>query len=67
MANPSARPTKIKARAKSSGFSLRHKKDNHSRRGLLKLVSGRRRLLDYVKSKDEGRYRDLIVRLGIRR
>ncbi|MGO9459179.1 MAG: 30S ribosomal protein S15, partial [Rhodomicrobium sp.] len=37
-----------------------HKKDNHSRRGLLKLVSGRRRLLDYVKSKDEGRYRDLI-------
>jgi small subunit ribosomal protein S15 len=44
-----------------------HKKDNHSRRGLLKLVSGRRRLLDYVKSKDEGRYRDLIGRLGIRR
>ena len=44
-----------------------HKKDNHSRRGLLKLVSGRRRLLDYVKSKDEGRYRDLIERLGIRR
>ncbi len=44
-----------------------HKKDNHSRRGLLKLVSGRRRLLDYVKSKDEGRYRDLIARLGIRR
>ncbi len=44
-----------------------HKKDNHSRRGLLKLVSQRRRLLDYVKSKDEGRYRDLIGRLGIRR
>ena len=44
-----------------------HKKDNHSRRGLLKLVSQRRRLLDYVKSKDEGRYRDLISRLGIRR
>ncbi len=44
-----------------------HKKDNHSRRGLLKLVSTRRRLLDYVKSKDEGRYRDLIQRLGIRR
>ena len=44
-----------------------HKKDNHSRRGLLKLVSARRRLLDYVKSKDEGRYRDLIGRLGIRR
>jgi small subunit ribosomal protein S15 len=44
-----------------------HKKDNHSRRGLLKLVSTRRRLLDYVKSKDEGRYRDLIERVGIRR
>jgi small subunit ribosomal protein S15 len=44
-----------------------HKKDNHSRRGLLKLVSSRRRLLDYVKGKDEGRYRDLIGRLGIRR
>jgi small subunit ribosomal protein S15 len=44
-----------------------HKKDNHSRRGLLKLVSQRRRLLDYVKSKDEGRYRELIERVGIRR
>jgi small subunit ribosomal protein S15 len=44
-----------------------HKKDNHSRRGLLKLVSQRRRLLDYVKSKDAGRYRDLIERVGIRR
>lgn len=44
-----------------------HKKDNHSRRGLLKLVSTRRRLLDYVKAKDEARYRGLIERLGIRR
>jgi small subunit ribosomal protein S15 len=44
-----------------------HKKDNHSRRGLLKLVSQRRRLLDYVKGKDESRYRKLIGRLGIRR
>jgi small subunit ribosomal protein S15 len=44
-----------------------HKKDNHSRRGLLKLVSQRRRLLDYVKDKDDKRYRDLIGRLGIRR
>jgi small subunit ribosomal protein S15 len=44
-----------------------HKKDNHSRRGLLKLVSQRRRLLDYVKSKEEGRYRKLIERLNIRR
>ena len=44
-----------------------HKKDNHSRRGLLKMVSQRRSLLDYVKSKDEARYRSLIERLGIRR
>ena len=44
-----------------------HKKDNHSRRGLLKMVSQRRRLLDYVKSRNEERYRTLITRLGIRR
>ena len=44
-----------------------HKKDNHSRRGLLKLVSQRRRLLDYVKRKDESRYQTLIGRLGLRR
>jgi small subunit ribosomal protein S15 len=44
-----------------------HAKDNHSRRGLLKLVSQRRQLLDYVKRNDEPRYRSLIERLGIRR
>ncbi|PIV74490.1 MAG: 30S ribosomal protein S15 [Rhodobacteraceae bacterium CG17_big_fil_post_rev_8_21_14_2_50_65_11] len=44
-----------------------HKKDNHGRRGLLKMVALRRKLLDYLKGKDEGRYRDLIKRLGIRR
>jgi len=44
-----------------------HKKDNHSRRGLLKMVSLRRRLLDYVKSKNEGRYKTLIAELGLRR
>ncbi|GIL02869.1 MAG: 30S ribosomal protein S15 [Alphaproteobacteria bacterium] len=44
-----------------------HKKDNHSRRGLLKLVSQRRRLLDYLKSRDEQRYQSLIGRLGLRR
>jgi small subunit ribosomal protein S15 len=44
-----------------------HKKDNHSRRGLLKMVSQRRKLLDYVKAKDEERYKSLIKRLGIRR
>ena len=44
-----------------------HAKDHHSRRGLLKLVGQRRRLLDYVKSKDTARYADLIKRLGIRK
>ncbi len=44
-----------------------HKKDNHSRRGLLKLVSQRRKLLDYVKVRDEPRYKVIIQRLGIRR
>lgn len=44
-----------------------HKKDNHSRRGLLKLVSQRRRLLDYVKTNDQERYQELIQRLGLRR
>ncbi|GMG83786.1 30S ribosomal protein S15 [Paralimibaculum aggregatum] len=44
-----------------------HKKDNHSRRGLLKMVSQRRKLLDYVKVRDEPRYRSIIERLGIRR
>lgn len=44
-----------------------HVKDNHSRRGLLKLVSLRRQLLDYVKRSDEARYKALIERLGIRR
>ncbi len=44
-----------------------HKKDNHSRRGLLKLVSQRRKLLDYLKARDEARYAELIRRLGLRR
>jgi len=44
-----------------------HAKDNHSRRGLLKLVSQRRSLLDYLRKKDQGRYQTLIQRLGIRR
>jgi small subunit ribosomal protein S15 len=44
-----------------------NKKDNHSRRGLLALVSQRRRLLDYLKGKDQGRYQTLIERLGIRK
>lgn len=44
-----------------------HKKDLHSRRGLLAMVAKRRKLLDYLKKKDEGRYQDLIKRLEIRR
>ena len=44
-----------------------HKKDFHSRRGLLIMVGQRRRLLDYVKRKSQGRYQDLIKRLGLRR
>jgi len=44
-----------------------HKKDNHGRRGLLKMVAQRRKLLDYLRGKDEARYKDLIKRLGIRR
>ena len=44
-----------------------HKKDHHSRRGLLKLVGKRRRLLDYLKKKDVERYRSVIQRLGLRK
>ena len=44
-----------------------HKKDNHSRRGLLKLVALRRKLLDYTRGKSEHRYQELIKRLGLRR
>ena len=44
-----------------------HKKDHHSRRGLLKLVGQRRRLLDYLKGKDAEKYREIIQRLGIRK
>jgi small subunit ribosomal protein S15 len=44
-----------------------HVKDNHSRRGLFKLVSQRRQLLDYLRRTDEGRYKTLIEKLGIRR
>jgi len=44
-----------------------HRKDHHSRRGLLKMVSRRRRLLDYLRRKDAGRYRQLIADLGLRK
>ena len=44
-----------------------HKKDNHSRQGLLKMVSQRRRLLDYLKARDTARYQAIIEKLGLRR
>jgi len=50
-----------------TGHFKTHKKDHHSRRGLLKMVSRRRRLLDYVRKLDEDRYKNLIKRLGIRK
>ncbi|MDQ0392306.1 30S ribosomal protein S15 [Labrys monachus] len=53
--------------ANLTGHFKSHVKDNHSRRGLLKMVALRRSLLDYLKSRDEGRYKTVIERLGIRR
>jgi small subunit ribosomal protein S15 len=50
-----------------TGHFQGHKKDNHSRRGLLKMVSKRRHLLDYLKAKDQARYETLIGQLGLRR
>lgn len=50
-----------------TGHFETHKKDHHSRRGLLIMVGRRRRLLDYLKSKDVGRYEALIKKLGIRK
>jgi small subunit ribosomal protein S15 len=50
-----------------SGHFADHKQDNHSRRGLVRMVNSRRKMLDYLKSKDVERYRSLISRLGLRR
>jgi small subunit ribosomal protein S15 len=50
-----------------TGHFKSHVKDNHSRRGLLKMVALRRSLLDYIRSRDESRYKSIIERLGIRR
>ncbi|WP_412973105.1 30S ribosomal protein S15 [Glaciecola sp. MF2-115] len=52
---------------KLQGHFKDHKKDHHSRRGLLRMVSQRRKLLDYLKSKNTERYQDLIKRLSLRR
>lgn len=50
-----------------TGHFSQHKQDHHSRRGLVRMVSSRRKLLDYLKGKDLDRYRELIARLGLRR
>jgi small subunit ribosomal protein S15 len=50
-----------------TGHFGKHVKDHHSRQGLLKMVNKRRKLLDYLKSRDPNRYRELIDRLGLRR
>lgn len=50
-----------------SGHFKDHIHDHHSRQGLLKMVSSRRKLLDYLRKKDQGRYQDLITRLGLRK
>jgi small subunit ribosomal protein S15 len=50
-----------------SAHFAEHKKDHHSRRGLLRMVNQRRKLLDYLKRKDLGRYQELIASLGLRR
>jgi len=52
---------------KLQGHFEGHKKDHHSRRGLIRMVNQRRKLLDYLKAKDVNRYADLIKRLGLRR
>ena len=58
----------LSARIKQlTGHFASHKKDHHSRRGLLRMVNRRRKLLDYLKKIDQARYRDLIRRLGLRR
>ena len=58
----------LSARIKQlTGHFANHKKDHHSRRGLLQMVNQRRKLLDYLKKNDQARYLDLIRRLGLRR
>jgi len=52
---------------KLTGHFAEHKHDHHSRRGLLRMINQRRKLLDYVKNKNVDRYQDLIKRLGLRR
>ena len=66
--SPEVQVALLSARIKElSGHLDAHKKDHHSRRGLLKIVNQRRKLLNYLKGRDQSRYEDLIARLGLRR
>lgn len=66
--SPEVQVALLTARIKElTGHFQLHKHDHHSRRGLVRMVSSRRKLLDYLKGKDLERYRELIARLGLRR
>ena len=66
--SPEVQVALLSARIKElSGHLDAHKKDHHSRRGLLKIVNQRRKLLNYLKGRDQGRYEELIAPLGLRR
>ncbi len=66
--SPEVQVALLSARIEYLTFHFKtHKKDHHSRRGLLKLVGQRRRLLDYMKDRDVERYRSVIGRLGLRK
>jgi len=66
--SPEVQVALLTARIKKlTGHFSEHKHDHHSRRGLVRMVNVRRKLLDYLKGKDQDRYRTLISRLGLRR
>jgi len=66
--SPEVQVALLTARIKQlTGHFSEHKHDHHSRRGLVRMVNARRKLLDYLKSRDQDRYRTLISRLGLRR
>lgn len=66
--SPEVQVALLTARIKDlSGHFAAHASDHHSRRGLVRMVNSRRKLLDYLKGKDLDRYRELIARLGLRR
>jgi len=66
--SPEVQVALLTARIKQfTGHFSEHKHDHHSRRGLVRMINARRKLLDYLKGKDQDRYRTLISRLGLRR